>query len=92
MPKGAHEAVTFSALKEESAVLADHAVHRPHPGHLIAPACGRRGNGDHFHARSLQALERIIGACAETATKGKGLIHVGQHEADVAELRDVGFG
>ena len=84
--------MAFSPLEEEAAVLPDHAVHRPHPGHLIAPASGRRGNGDHFHTRALQAFERIIGARAETAPKGQGLIHIGQHEADVAKLRGVGFG
>jgi hypothetical protein len=29
--------MAFSSLEEEAAILTDHAIHRPHPGHLIEP-------------------------------------------------------
>jgi hypothetical protein len=93
MPKAALDAiaVTKATAKEETSVLADHAVHGPHPRHLIAPTGGCRGHRNNRHAGPLQPLERVVGLRRKTPLIGEGFIHVGQDETDVAEYRTVRF-
>ena len=86
MPEGLLNSMADKvSSKEDAAILAYDAVNGPHPGHLIAPAGRRGGDGNDLHSRPLQPLKGLIGLCGEAALIGEGLVHVSQNETNASK-------
>ncbi len=74
-------------IKIESAVLADHRVHRPHARDMVAPAGGPPGNRDDQLACRMQPLQRGIGARGELALARERVVDIAEHAADALHHR-----